>query len=123
MRARGLSLIEVVASLVLIATVVTSLLVAHARSIEQVKATRLLETADRMTHELMASWWVEAPGEGPWIEGRFEDLPGWHWTRAVRPYDAPNHEDLNEITLTIFGNVSAVPMGTYTWLERTVEDE
>ena len=123
MRARGLSLIEVVASLVLIATVVTSLLAAHARSLAQVKATRLRETADRATHELIASWAVETPGERLWIEGRFADLPGWHWTRAVRPYDPPNHEDLNEVTLTIYAEVSTTAMGTYTWLERTVEDE
>ncbi len=123
-RARGMSLIEVVASLLLIATTATALLVAHGRSLEQLKATVHQETAASLAGELIASWKIEPPGAASNLAGGCESHPSWRWTRVAQPYADVAHLQLWEVTLTLYrtdekGNVHA--LRTYSWLERSDE--
>jgi len=88
-KARGLSLIEVVASLVLLATVVTSLLMAQSRSLAQLRATQEREKASVLAGELLVAWEI-APRE--WTdheEGVFDGDASWRWARTSRPSARP----------------------------------
>ena len=122
--ARAISLIEVVASLLLIATTATALLVAHGRSLQQLKATVHQETAAALAGELMASWKIDPPGPGSTLSGGFQSRPSWRWTRGAQPYAAAVHLQLLEVTLALYrtddqGNTRA--LRTYSWLERSDE--
>ncbi len=76
-RARGISLIEVVASLLLIATTATALLVAHRRSFQQLEVTIRQETAASLAGELIASWKIEPPEPEANVAGCIESHPSW----------------------------------------------
>ncbi len=124
MRARAMSLIEVVASLVLLATTVTGLLVAHSRSLGQLANTRHQETATALAKQLMADWRIEPPAVDSNIGGRIESHPSWRWTRVSRLYPFTRRRELWEVTLTIYRADhpdAELAVGTYTWLERSDE--
>lgn len=121
MRAKGLSLIEVVVSLVLIGTTATMLLTAHSRSLEQLRATSNSETASILARELITQWKLEPPDETSPMDGRFESHPKWGWAGESVPYPSQGQSELQQVTLTIhrtdqrgFDQIVV----TYTWLER-----
>lgn len=124
MRARALTLIEVVASLVLVATTVTALLAASGRSLEQLHSAREQQTASVLAKELINQWILEAPAEGEATEGHFHGYPGWRWTRQSAPYPWLTETTLEELTLTIHrldGQGHDRVVAAYTWLERPDE--
>ena len=121
MHARGLTLIEVVASLLLVGPTVTSLLVAVAGSFEQLRTTRQRETASVLAGELITQWKLDPTAAGAAAQGRFESHPAWRWVRVSQPCPAAGAGALNETTLRIYqsdehGNDQVV--ATYTWLEK-----
>jgi Tfp pilus assembly protein PilV len=98
---KGLTLIEVVASLVLIALTATSLLAAYGRSLEQLRATREQETADGLARELLAHWSVEPIPLDEESKGTFENEPGWQWSRNTQRQWGIVSLEVYELTLTI----------------------
>ncbi len=124
MSRRGLSLIEVVASLLLIATTAAALLVAHGRSLAQLGDIRTQETAATLARELVTQWKLDPPEPAAEMHGRVETQPTWRWTRTAKPYGDAMPPPLWEVTLTIHrpGDGGSDHMiKTLTWLERSSE--
>ena len=124
MRARGLTLIEVVASLVLLAVTVTALLASHARSMEQLTENRRLHLASELARELIVSWRLDPEASRDLTAGTFDDHKELRWTRRRAPRPVTARSALDEITLTIYrqddrGNEE--PVASYTWIERRDE--
>ena len=121
---RALTLIEVVASLVLLAATATLLLTAQGRSLDQLRSIREQEIAAVLTHELIATWKLNPPGKHSATEGRWQSHAAWRWRRQLAPYPLTIRSVLQEVTLTLYrtdqeGN--DVPVSTHTWLERPDE--
>lgn len=118
MRSRALTLVEVVASLVLMASVVSALLVAQGKLLRHLRFSEDQKLAAVLAEELIASWALESP-IAP--EGIFEDHPGWSWARRTSTTPLVSDPLVEEITLDI---VQKWPSGeerrlaSYQWLER-----
>ena len=124
MRAKGITLIEVVASLVLIATTVTVLLTAHARSLNQLQTTREQQVANGLAHELITAWKLDPTARHTNGEGRFVSHPGWRWRTATVPVASTHRLGLQEVTLTLYRTTDEGQehlVSTYHWLERENE--
>ncbi len=118
---KALSLIEVVASLVLLATTATGLLAAHGKSLEQLAATRRQETAAILARQLVTAWKIDPPAPVSTMEGRLEGNTSWRWTQTMVPYSTHIDARIQEMTVTIYhtderGNERCV--AAYSWLER-----
>ncbi len=124
MRARALTLIEVVASLALVGGTVAALLTAHARSLEQLRTAREQHIASNLAHERIAAWKIDPETARGDAEGDIDSHPGWQWKRQSRPYTTLNGTVLEEVTLTIYrteNNGHQHPVTSYTWLESQDE--
>lgn len=80
---RGLTLVEVIAALALLATVISAVLAAQVRSMNQVHRADQQRHAAELAEALLTQWRldgqrVDEPGQGTWAE------PGWSWLREVR---------------------------------------
>ncbi|MEM7456249.1 MAG: type II secretion system protein [Planctomycetota bacterium] len=53
---KGLTLVEVIVSITLLATLLTGMLIAHSRHIRQLTLSRQTAAASRLADELLASW-------------------------------------------------------------------
>jgi len=120
----GLTLIEVVASLAIIALAASTALTAYTRSLTQWRHTHRLATADAFATELMATWRLEPPSESVSLQGEFENAPGWSYRRTVTSIDERGAWYLTECTLALYqtetdGRRTAV--ASYTWWEGTRE--
>lgn len=124
--ARGLSLIEVVAALVLLAGCAVTLLTAQGRSLDQLRAVRTQETAAGFARELIASWNLEDATTKLASEGYFKAAPGWRWERQVCWYSKGAHGSLQEITLTVYHTKldrEEEVVARYTWIEREIDED
>ncbi len=123
-RCKGLTLIEVVVSLVLLATVATSLLHAQSNALAQIRATEHADTAVGLARELIVSWKMLPETRSIAGEGSFAGEPGWSWSRTVRPYSDTRDLTLTEVMLTIRRTNErgvAHVFAEYTWLEQRNE--
>ena len=125
MRPNAFTLIEVVASLVLIGTVVTALLTAHGRSLAQLHGIQRNERASILARELITEWKLDRSVQPPAVEGGFEAHPGWRWMRTSIFYAGTSRSALQEVTLTIYRTHEQSGdkvLTSYTWLERAGAD-
>ena len=122
-RARALTLIEVVASLVLLATTATALLLAQGRSLEQLRAVREQHMASKLARELITHWKLEPPAPTTAMEGSFGARAGWRWTRHSQPYGLAKVKPLWQVTLTVHkrDHKGENAVSSYTWLEHVDE--
>jgi len=121
---RALSLIEVVASLALLAASATALMVAHARSLEQISATRDQAAASVLAENLIAAWRLDPDSDLDDCRGLFDSKPSWRWKRTREPCDLAMRPGLFEITLTVSRTDvrgAEQVVATHTWLERDDE--
>jgi Tfp pilus assembly protein PilV len=121
MKARGLSLIEVVASLVLVGTTVTALLEAHGRSLDQLHAIRTQQSASSLARELINQWKLDPAAGRLAVEDTFPSRSGWRWTRIALPFGSASQVELQEVTLRIYqtdGQGREKLVTSYTWLEK-----
>lgn len=121
-RARGLTLIEVVAALVILAVTTTALTVAHARSLEQLRVLRHQETAAMLAEEWLAARALEDLPAVESSSGTFEHQPGWRWALAGGPWlPDDGGPALVQRSLEIYRARSEAGeelVRRYTWLER-----
>lgn len=122
MRAKGLTLIEVVASLVLMAGVVSALLLAQGRLLGQLRSIEEQELASDLAHELIAQWKLEPPTAS---QGEFEEHRGWSWARVEATTMLVRDPLVREVTLqithrTIDGTEHMI--ARYQWLEKKDEE-
>lgn len=120
----ALTLIEVLVSLVLVAAVITTIVRAHAHSIEQLHATQRLDTATTLARNLLAEWHVHRPDSIP-STGLFEDIPGWTWRRTVHLTDIVDNAHVRRVDLDIVhtrpGHSPEI-MTTLSWVEKVPHD-
>lgn len=84
-RRRGLTLVEVIAALVILGTVLVGLVMARSRHAHQVATSRQRMAAVRATDELIASWWTSQAGVPEEATGSVPGSEGMAWqTRPVR---------------------------------------
>src|SRR5262249_5208708 len=114
------TLVEVVAAVVLLATVVTTLLTVQVRTLQQMQDVREQALAADLAHDLIAQWALQPKGFVPPSEGTFETQPGWRWIRQSTPWAGATTLKLNELTLSVIrcdANVERI-VTTLTWLEN-----
>ena len=77
-----MSLIEVIASVTILATSVSAILLAQVRGLDRVRAARLEMTATDLTRNLIRQWRLEEIDLAVPAQGHFEDRSGWYWQRS-----------------------------------------
>ncbi|MBN1510671.1 MAG: hypothetical protein JXB13_01530 [Phycisphaerae bacterium] len=92
-RRPALTLFEVVAALVLLATVVSALLVAQGRALQQLAELRERDQAARLVRELLVQWELAREDVTQPAEGTFPDAADWVWSRTVQPQAVGMHDD------------------------------
>ena len=104
---RGVTLVETVAALVILGTLVAMALSAQARLVHQWNAADMRIEAAKVADDLLSFWW-DSPGQMPHQqEGVSTDHPGWRW-RTVSLQDAALLRDRMEVVrLSIFAPPTA----------------
>ena len=123
-RARGLTLLEVVASLALVATTAVVLLEAQGNSLAQLRTLGEQERAAELAGELITSWRLDPQALTASSEGDFDAHPGWSWRRTSIPLPLGNAITLREVTLSVFhtdARGTRTQVLQYTWVERVRE--
>ncbi|MBI4716619.1 MAG: prepilin-type N-terminal cleavage/methylation domain-containing protein [Planctomycetes bacterium] len=100
-RRRSLTLVEVLASLAIMGSVLTTVLVAHARSLEQLRACELGLTAQDLARELHEGWLVAGEDVTVPATGTVDQAGQWHWERSAARLDGPEPLPATEITLLV----------------------
>ncbi len=120
-RRKGLSLVEVLAALTLIAGTMTVLLLAQAQSLRQLAATRKAAEAHRRAEQLILSWKVDPASVTP--EGAF-DGSTLHWLREEAPSWLSASRELREVRLRIYGrDAQDGVLAEYVWLEEPKRED
>lgn len=87
-RPAGLTLIEVVASIVLLATVLTSIVIAKSRHTRQLALSQRISTAVRAADELIAAWHLSGDGVPVNRTGSIAGDQSLHWrTRLLTGHE------------------------------------
>lgn len=116
-RHRGLSLVEVLAALTLIAGTMTAMLLAQARSLRQLAATRKASEAHRRAEQLILRWKVD-PASAT-AEGAF-DGSTLRWMREESPSWLSESRELREVRLRVYGrDAQDGVLAEYVWLEES----
>ncbi len=80
----GLSLVEVVAAIVILGTILVGVVLAKARHTRQLALAQQQQTAVRAADELLSGWWVSREGVPTEGRGQLATQPGMVWeTRLV----------------------------------------
>ena len=124
-RRRGLTLIEVVASLVLISLAASTALTVFSRSLSQSRGAKRLVQANAMARELIVRWRVDPSRDSRIFEGSWPDSPDWSYRRTDVRIGGSDAHPIRHCTLAVYhldetGARRAVT--TYTWLERSDEE-
>ncbi len=83
-RTSGLTLVEVVISIVLLSTLLTGMLVAHSRHIRQMTKARQIRRATELADELIATWFSSDEPFAGGIQGVFAADSEFYWTTDAR---------------------------------------
>jgi prepilin-type N-terminal cleavage/methylation domain-containing protein len=82
---RGLTLVEVLAALVLLGTILTGLVMAKSHHTRQLARTAARQTAVRRVDELITRWWTSSQGVPIDQRGTVDGESSWIWeTRLVQ---------------------------------------
>src|SRR5688572_7323830 len=84
---RAFTLVEVVASLMLLGTLLVGILVAHRRPAEQIRNAKVRLAAIETTDKLLAKWTEQGIWGAVAASGHFEDQSNlvWRWTVLPAP--------------------------------------
>ncbi|HEU0278122.1 MAG TPA: prepilin-type N-terminal cleavage/methylation domain-containing protein [Rhodanobacteraceae bacterium] len=104
-RARGFTLIEVLAAIALLALAFAIGLGALGKSAQNVATSAALDTAVERAQTLIAEQGLEAPLKNADLSGAFDD--GMHWTLEVRLMPRPTPEGLASVPLQHGGMLGA----------------
>lgn len=90
----GLTLIEVIAGLALLGTLLVSTMLAYGRHVRQLKRAREQTLLLKKLDTLVTSWFLQE--EALWIpaEGRLPDTPDYRWKRTLTRQSPRNQEGL-----------------------------
>lgn len=87
---KGLTLVEVVAGIALLATILVTMLIAYRANAEQIRKAHDRKLAIELLDELLANWEQDLTVPVPGETGVFEDSP-WSW-RVVKVRQIPSSE-------------------------------
>jgi hypothetical protein len=113
MKRHALTLIEVVASLALVAIATCVLFAAQGHCVVRLQEIRVRAAATRLARALVADWTLRA-ADPISAEGEFEGFPGWRWSRTVRPLSG-SPTGVQEVTLLIHRGAQLADR--WVWLE------
>lgn len=98
---RGLSLIEVMASLLIMGTLVAAMLTSMAGSIRQMSTAEAQLRASHIARELLAEWNLKKEDLTASSSGTVDALSEWSWTRSAQKREVVPGFTVSEITLAI----------------------
>lgn len=85
-RRRGLTLIEVLASLTILGGAGVSMLLAQASAIDALHESALQIVAQRLARELKCSWDIDEVDQTTAASGAVEGYPEWKWVRSAETF-------------------------------------
>lgn len=117
-RRRGLTLVEVVAAALILATVATTALSVVSSSLTGLRAQSDQLIAQHHARNLMAEWRIQPKELAASGTGTCLGATEWHWTRSVAPYDAYPDAQLRMVTLTLQrnGGTTNTEPPAYSWM-------
>ena len=115
-RKRGaITLIEVVASLVLLGSAVTTMLVAQANAVQTVAESKFYLEARAIASNLIAEWRITTVDVTQPGQDGVTDVPDWSWRRSTVPRASDEQPKVVEIVLEILHR------DPDSWIERRAE--
>lgn len=106
-RARGLTLIEVVAGLALLSTLLVAVLTTKAKLTRQWSHAQQRLRATEAADALLTAWWQEPKTFPRQAEGLVYGEPGLRWRTTVVPNEPVNRLNASVVRLEVFGAVGA----------------
>ena len=100
-RRRALTLIEVVASLLILGGSITALMVAQSNSLASLQDSRLQLAAQQMAKELIANWRIENEALTVPASGTVPDSAHWTWRRVAERVSVNEGVSVMEIILEL----------------------
>jgi len=97
---RGVTLVEVVAALALLAGTVTALLLAHGRSVRLMAESKVRSEVAVSAEELVFAWSIHDDDLRLTVEGAFVAPPNWVWRREAVPFNTGGDSKLYRARLT-----------------------
>jgi Tfp pilus assembly protein PilV len=119
---RGATLVEVLAATVILGGALTSMIVAQASSIEQLRAAELKLTAAEWAHELVTEWRLKKTDMVPAEAGTHPHMPGWSWRRSSETIEVTERALVRLVSLEISYSGSQPEEGWQTRFEWLVGD-
>jgi Tfp pilus assembly protein PilV len=120
---RGLTLVEVVASLLIMGSAMAALLVGQSRSLRQIDEAEHQLTATLIARELIANWRLEGQDLMTAGSGEILNQPGWLWTRRGERRSMANDLFVSEVTLVIECRTEVLFAASRKWEYRWLIDE
>ena len=121
-RGRGLTLVEVVAAALILATVATTALSVLSASLTGLRANGDQLVAQHHARNLIADWRINPTELAVSGSGMCAGASDWNWTRNVAPYNAQADAHLHMVTLTLQKDGAtantASPAYAWTWIVR-----
>lgn len=104
----GLTLVEVITSVVLLSTLLVGMLTAYSRHVRQIQRASELDTACRLADELLGSWFRNAEPLSVHKSGIFESNSEYGWKLTTKSFGAENQVGAQILLLQIlkFGESS-----------------
>ena len=122
----GLTLVEVLASLVIIGGSVAAILVAQSNCLQHIEASRLQLTARDIATELIAAWRLNGSDLSMDTRGEVEGMTGWAWRRSSQPSDVLKSVKVTEVKLEIIHRDPHLPgavwVRSYFWLSSNEQE-
>lgn len=119
---RALSLVEVLASVMIIGGAVTTMLVAQSRGIAAMQNGRFEMQARDLAKEVLVEWQQKNDTLADLVSGRFDGMQRWSWRRTSEKTTIAPKIEATMVTLTLIraGDGRERPwIREFRWLEQT----
>ncbi len=100
-RRRGISLVEVMVSLLLLGTTITALLVAQARSLRAISHANERMVAAELARELITGWQLDGTDVLVAASGQFPGCEDWSWSRECTLKEVQEQVRMREVKVRI----------------------
>lgn len=119
---RAFTLVEVVASLMLLGTLLVGILAAHRRHTEQVRSARARLEAVAAAEKLLESWCEKDTWGATSSSGRFAETSrlSWRWTITARPELRPVNAAIGRLEVLDGNSHNQIPLVSVEILTNSV---
>ena len=101
MHDQGMTLVEVLAALTILSTLMVTFLVSQSQSLAQQRAANHRRDAAATAEELLAEWRLEELPLTQPARGGFEEMTEWSWRRDVERVRVVGDVEMFRVTLTV----------------------